>query len=431
MLSEGVALASEDAAGVGSFFGPDNSGIVRVNPPNPRDPQQRSTYLIGNRLTDNTQPNNQYDGGLDVAAGYAMAEFPLGPRLRVIGGARLERTDLGIDVVDTFTGQALLEGDPQTAQDSSLQARVAVTDLLPSLNLVYALKDNMNLRAAATRTLARPTFREIAPFESFDFATDGPLIGNPNLERTLITNLDLRYEWFNSPGSIVALSGYFKHLSQPIERVILNIENNVTQFDNVDEARIYGAEVEVRQRLGALGGPLATRFVRDLSLGGNVTVTRSEITIGAAELAERRFINPDAADTRALQGQSPYLVNLDLSYDGADTNAGVYFNVFGRRLSRVGVPDVFESSSPQLDFVASRRVFDQFKLKVSVKNVLGQGMREVYDFPESTLAAIGGQAPVFQSYDRGTSFSIGLSFSPRFGGGSPAVPAIPSATPGR
>ena len=420
VLSEGLQLAGEDAASVETFFGPGNSGVIEVLPPNPRDPQQRETYVLGNRLVDNTQPFNQYDGALEVAAGYAMVEFPVLSRLRIIGGARVERTDLALDVVDRVTGA------PVDPDDPTLSGRIAETDVLPSLNLVYAVRENMNLRAAATRTLARPTFREIAPFQSFDFATDGPLVGNPDLNRTLITNVDLRWEWFNAPGAIVAVSGYYKHLDEPIERVIVDIENNINRFENVDEATIVGAEVEARQRLADVAGVFDRPVLRDLSLGGNVTVTRSRITIAEAELAERRFINPDADDTRALQGQSPYLVNVDLSYDSESTTAGLYFNVFGRRLSRVGVPDVFENPSPQLDLVASRRVLGDFKLKLSVKNILDQGVREVYDFPASTLGAIGGIEPIYQSYDRGTSFSLGLSYSPRFLGGSPATPAIPS-----
>ena len=418
VLSEGLRLEGEGSDAVEAFFSPDNSGVVEVRDPNPFDPQERSTFVIGNRLVDNTQPNNQYDGGLDVAAAYAMAEFPVLPRLRAIAGARVERTDLTIDVVSL--DESLLEG--------AESGRIEETDVLPSLNLVYNVTDGMNVRAAATRTLARPTFRETAPFASFDFATGGPLVGNPDLDRTLITNLDLRWEWFNAPGAVVAVSGYYKHLDRPIERVIVDLENDINRYENVDEATILGAEFEVRQRLGAVGGVFGSPFVRDLSVGGNLTLTQSEITISGAELAERRVINPDASDTRALQGQSPYLVNLDLTYDRPGTSAGLYFNVFGERLSRVGVPDVFERSSPQLDFVASQTLLDQFKLKLSVKNVLNRGTEEVYDFPESTFDVIGGQAPIYQAYDRGTSFSLGLSYSPRFGGGSPAAPAIPSPT---
>ena len=422
VLSEGLALTGEGAAAVDSLFSAANSGIIETRAPNPFDPQQRTTFVIGNRLVDGTQPNNQYDGALGVGALYAMAEFPLVRGLRAIAGARLERTDLGIDVVDVVTGA------PVAAGDSTFSGAIAETDLLPSLNLVYALTPQMNLRAAATRTLARPTFREIAPFESFDFATDGPLVGNPSLDRTLISNLDVRWEWFNAPGAILAVSGYYKFLDRPIERVITDLENNVNQFQNVDRATIFGAEVEARQRLSALGGPFGQPFLRSLNVGGNLTLTRSEITISEAELAERRFVNPDAAGTRALQGQSPFLVNLDLSYETAATTAGVYFNVFGRRLSRVGVPDVYENPTPQLDFIASQNVFDQFALKLTVRNILGSRTEEVYDFPASTYSAIGGAAPVYQSYDIGTSYSLGISFRPRFGGdSSPAIPPVPSA----
>ncbi|OZC01856.1 TonB-dependent receptor [Rubricoccus marinus] len=422
ILSEGLQLNGEDAESVNAFFSEANSGVLEVLPANPRDPQQRQTYLLGNIFRDGTQDNNQYDGGLDVAAGYAMAEFSLIDRLRVIAGARYERTDLSIDVVNRITGDAVAPEDPDFSN------QIAENDILPSLNVVYALTDNMNVRTAATRTLARPTFREIAPFCAFDFGTDGELCGNPELNRTLISNLDLRWEWFNTPGSLLAASVYYKDLQSPIERVIIDNDNGLQEFQNVSDATILGAEFEARQRLETFG--LTGPVLRNLSLGGNLTVTRSEITIGETELAERRTVNPDAADTRPLQGQSPFLVNVDLSYDNptSDTRAGLFFNVFGRRLSRVGIPDVYENPSPQLDFVASQRLLDQISVKLSVKNILNANAEEVYDFPESTYSAIGGLTPFYLQRERGTSFSLGISFSPAFGGGSPAVPPAPSAS---
>ena len=48
----------------------------------------------------------------------------------------------------------------------------------------------MNLRASYGRTLARPTFRELAPFASFSFVGGFTFIGNAELERTLINNYD-------------------------------------------------------------------------------------------------------------------------------------------------------------------------------------------------------------------------------------------------
>lgn len=48
--------------------------------------------------------------------------------------------------------------------------------------------------------LARPTFRELAPYASFDFVGDFTLIGNKDLKRTLVNNCDLRWERTAAPG---------------------------------------------------------------------------------------------------------------------------------------------------------------------------------------------------------------------------------------
>ena len=269
-----------------------------------------------------------------------MVELPLTRRLKIIGGARFEATRMEVVSQDSTQDVGRLDND----------------DVLPSLNVVYQLQDNMNLRAAATRTLARPTFREIAPFESFAFINGSFFIGNPGLERTLITNYDLRWEWFVRPGEILAVSGFYKDLQNPIERTILGGTNGQIQFQNVDEATVLGAEVELRKQLGTLVRPL-----RHFALGLNASFTHSTIRVPETELVVRRAIDPDAPDTRRLQGQSPFLVNADLAYENFEsgTTASLFYNVFASRLSSVskgGTPDVYERPSPQLDFTFSQRI---------------------------------------------------------------------------
>ena len=377
----------------------------------------RGRPVIGTLFADVTLPANNYEGYLDVPAAYLMAEVPVTDRLRAIGGVRYEGTILNVET-----------GPVASGTDSTAIGRIDETDLLPALNLVYAVRDDMNLRAAASRTLARPTFREIGPFESQNFALDNPEVGNRNLGRTLITNLDLRWEWFVRPGDLLAASFYYKDLQDPIERVILNL-NGLTSFQNVEQAEVYGVELEARTGLS----PIAD-LLRDVSVGLNLTFTESSITLSPDELALRRRFNPDAPATRALQGQSPYIVNADLNYDNdvSGTSLGLYFNVFGERLSRVSVaetPDVFEQSRPQLDFIASQRLRSDLSLKVTAKNILNTRFREEYDQSGgvTTVVPTGrgfeGFGYTFQEYGLGTSFSIGLSFSPGLGGlASPRVP---------
>jgi TonB-dependent receptor len=391
-------------------------------------------YVIGSYVSENRNNpfvlGNNYDGALDVAAGYVQTELAPSERLRVILGARLETTRQTITTQRVDSVVVVGAGtEAERADTVYAGGRIAADDLLPSVNLVYALTDGMNLRAAATRTLARPTFLEFSPGGRLDFSLGDLVTGNPELDRSLITNYDLRWEWFSAPGDLLAVSGYYKNIQDPIERAIIS-SNGTQSYRNVESADIYGIEFEVRQRLGRLVPAFAEIPVLDgLALGLNASLVQSSIAVDSTELALRRAIDPDAPATRALQGQSPYLVNADLTYENPETgtNVGLYYGVFGRRLSRVSggnVPDVYEEPSPQLDLVASQDVFRDWRVKVTAKNILGSSFREVYD------ADFPGGTPVYVGYDRATSFSIGISYSPRFGGGPPAVPATPSSAPG-
>ena len=444
-LDRRVALGGTSGEDFAAYLAPENVGITgtRTNAAG-----EVTQYEFGHYLVDNTRSQNLYDGAFDVAAGYGMAEVGLG-RLRVIAGARYETSQLV--VVSQAVAPTPSDDDPDQFADVTvfrpfdadedgtigpdeqsvglLGTDRTYNDVLPSLNVVYGLTESMNLRAAATRTLARPTFREIAPVTSFDFTSDGSLQGNPALERTLITNLDLRWEWFNGPGQILAVSAYYKHLQNPIERVTTDASNGATTYDNVDRADVYGAEFEARQSLGAfVGGALADR----LDLGVNLSLTRSAISITGRELETRRAFDPSASDTRDLQGQSPYLLNLSLGYSdpARGTAGGLFFNVAGPRLSRVGspLPDVYERPSPQLDLNVSQELLGMFTVKGSVKNLLNAPYRETYDVAGLDLGGPTEIAP-FLEYNRGTVFSLGLSINPSFGVGAPASVPAPGAAP--
>ena len=344
-----------------------------------------SLNRFGNYVVDATQLSSNYDGEQQIYAGYGMMEIPLTPSLRAIAGARFEATRMEVASKDTARAAGNLETD----------------DILPSVNLVYQVGES-NLRLAYGRTLARPTFRELAPYASFDFVGDFILIGNENLERTLIDNYDLRWEWFPRPGEIYAVSGFLKQFDNPIERAILTINGQV-QYQNVDEARVMGIEFEARKALADLGDRWSNFFA-----GANLALVHSQVTIPPTELTNLRALDPGADDSRSLQGQSPYVFNLDLTYDNFEkrTAAGLYFNLFGRRLSEVslgGTPNVYEEPRPTLDFTLSKGVNHLYKIKFSARNLLDSAVEKVYPFADSEYIA--------RQYRRGRSFGIGLSYS--------------------
>lgn len=346
-------------------------------------------YTFGNTLRDNSKLRNQYTGEQEITAYYAMFELPLLNRLNLIAGARYEITDL-----------KLISDDP-----SFEEGKILEEDILPSVNLIYNLFENMNLRAAFTKTLARPTYREIAPFSSKEFINDVELRGNPALKRTLITNYDLRWEWFTNPGEVLAVSGFYKKLVNPIEIAFAEgatRSNPIVNYVNVNKAEILGAEFEAR-----FGLKHFTDFLSNFYFSSNLTILQSAVDIAPAELAQRRGIDPNADDQRQLQGQSPFIVNMGISYLNYEsgTTVSLDYNSFGERLSKVSAnitPDIFEQPLERLDINFSQKLFNQFSLKLSAKNILNSRYKESYRYL--------GNDYVYREYTTGVSFGFGIGY---------------------
>ena len=297
-----------------AFFGKDNLGVVDTSGSRP----DVAVYL---RNLEDASLKNSYRGNETITALYGMATLEFGD-LKVIGGARIEQTDIQVASLDSFFNEG----------------RIDVQDILPSINLIYSLTDDVNLRAAFTQTLARPNMRELAPFSSFDRGSDIRVTGNPELLRTNIDNYDLRAEWFPSAGELIAVSGFYKVFKNPIVRAFNpRVANNEIFIVNVDEAQVVGVELEFRKSLGFLGTGFLekTRLITNLSLIESfVDIPGHPDSIDTEQYLIDQF-NPKKGFSRPFQGQSPYLFNAALNYANPDVglDALVSFNVFGRRSS--------------------------------------------------------------------------------------------------
>ena len=195
-------------------------------------------------------------------------------------------------------------------------------------------------------------------------------------------------------------------MDQPIERGFAegsSASNKIITYTNVDAAELIGVEFEARINLDHL-----VESLRMFSFGFNLSLINSSVDIPSAELENRQNIDPNSPSTRQLQGQSPYMMNIDLTFNNAEwgTLMGLYFNTFGERLSTVSAnltPDVFEQPANILDFTASQRVFTYFAINFSVKNILNEQYSEVYRYKGNDF--------IYQSYNFGRKISLGLTYS--------------------
>ncbi len=366
-----------------SLLEPGNVGVVDTSIVTIRGVEYK-TPEWGIILKESALPANNYHAGQSISAGYAMLELPLFSSLRFIGGARLETTDMLL----------------QTEDESLEPGKIKTTDILPSANFIYNIIGNMNLRLAYSKTLARPTFREFAPFASFDFVGGDVYIGNPDLTRTLISNYDFRWEWFSRPGEIYAVSAFYKDFNKPIERVFNTFGENT--WRNVDQAIAYGLEIEMRKKLDVVHTSLS-----NFMLGANLSLIHSQVSIDPEELETIHQIRPDAESTRPFQGQSPYLANINLSYNNYKTglSGSLFYNVFGKRLDKVSfaaTPDVYEAPLHLLNASVGYAFADNWNVKFSVKNILDQDHTKFQTF--------NGDDYVYSQYRRGRNVSVGFSY---------------------
>lgn len=333
-----------------------------------------------------SDPRSAYSAVQDVLAAYGMFELPLSATLQLVTGVRYETTDMSLD---------------QTYVANENTELMNGGDFLPALALNFHATDRVNVRTAYGRTLARPSFRELSTYAPFEFLGGGFVFGDTNLTHTLIDNYDMRWEWYPRTGELLAVSLFYKNFRDPIEKVLIG-DNASTSWANASRATVRGLELEWRKQLD-----FAWHKLSDFRIGGNLSLIHSEVKLTEAELAAVRNIDPGAADTRQLQGQSPYLVNLEFSYERekSGTAVSVFYNRYGERLaqvSRLNAPNVFEVPRTTVDATLSQRIWRGISFKAAARNITESAVRKVQRFQ--------GVEYDFESYSIGRTIAIGMTY---------------------
>lgn len=362
-------------------------------------------YVIGE-----TDSSNIYSAQQTVIAGYLMNELPIDSSLKVIYGARVEKAEM------LYTGQRQTVKDPR--EDVFNNSIVLdELDILPAVSLVYSMgkKKDFNIRSNFSRTLARPSFKEKSGAQIYDAITQITFIGNLDLVQTYINNYDLRFEKYLERADIISVSGFYKDFTNPIEVVSFNAtsaDNIIPR--NVDKAKVYGLEFEVKKGLEFI-----SKKIKNISIGTNVTIAKSEVEMSDVEyqarLAEARD-GQTVETTREFQGQAPYLVNSYLSYGNSDKawDFNLSYNVQGKSLAIVGIgriPDVYNKPFHSLSMKISKgfgggedAYIKKHKISLRANNILNQKRQRIY-------SSYNAQDQIFSSYTEGRFIGVGYSYT--------------------
>jgi TonB-dependent receptor len=300
----------------------------------------------------------------------------------LIGGGRVEETEMNIEA-DTGSSE------------------IQQTDFLPSVSAIVTLYTNVNLRLGYGETIARPSFREKAPIGNFlpDYRVTA--FGNPDLEITSIESYDARLEWFPAPGDVLSAGVFYKELDKPIELYSRTFGDDVVTWINRSNgtAKVMGVEFEARKSMEFVASEL-----KGLTIGANVTLIESEVTLTDSELINKRRVDPGTDSKRPLYDQSPYIINLDLIYahPTSGTTLAIGANITGERLviGKSQGPDIYEHPPITFDVGISQKFWKRWTARFAVRNILDPEFRQTYDSDYNSL--------IYQAYRRGRTFSFSI-----------------------
>ncbi len=297
-------------------------------------------------------------------AGFIQFDNLIHNNTRVVWGLRVEDFDQIIGSVK--------QSDPRHFHSKK-------TDYLPGVNITYKVNNKTNIRLSGSQTVVRPEFRELSSFSFYDFDLGATVTGEPKLQRTKITNADLRYELYPKGGELFTLGIFYKYFQNPIELYFNQTgagSSSTFNYINSPKANSFGAELEFRKKLDF------NETLKNFTLQGNLSYIYNQVP----------------GLNRPMQGQSPYLINFSAQYDvdkiGLSTT--LLFNQIGRRIYYVGnntnngstindsYPPVWEAPRGLLDFQIAKKVSkNRGEFKLNLSDILNLNAKFYHDLNDN------------------------------------------------
>jgi outer membrane receptor protein involved in Fe transport len=298
---------------------------------------------------------------------------------------------------------------PDQTREFVVQTSRDTLNFFPSVNLTFSLNEKNLIRLAYGKTINRPEFREVAPFAFYNFKENVTVYGNPNIKSCYINNYDIRYEWYPGTGEMITIGGFYKEFDSPIEATWIPASGGEwdLRYLNAINGTSFGIEIDIRKGFQGLAKQHNfLKYFRNFSLVLNAAYIRSRVETNPEYL----FV---LDNKRPMFGQSPYIVNAGLYYQGEKNGLSVslLYNVFGQRIVGVGTPDIpnsYEMPRNILDLTLLKRIGKNMVVKFGVKDILNQDV-----LVQQTMKAEGLPDVKIRvkAYKPGRLFSFGITYT--------------------
>jgi len=328
--------------------------------------------------------NYRYLANSILNAGFLQFDNLITEKLRIVWGLRVEDFDQIVGSVK--------KSDPRFVNTK-------VTDYLPGLNATYKINNITNIRLSGSQTVIRPEFRELSTFTFYDFDLGASVAGFTGLQRTKVSNFDLRYELYPRGGELFTFGVFYKYFANPIEAYFNPSSGGASTYNflNAKEANSFGAELEFRKKLDF------NSLLKNFTVQGNASYIYNRVS----------KIGNDAE--RPMQGQSPYLLNVGIQYDleKIGLNTTLLFNQIGRRISFVAggdQPAIWENPRPILDLQVAKKILkNKGEVKLNISDIINKSAIYYTDLNDNKKYDGNDAFAIKRKY--GTNFSISFGYN--------------------
>ena len=360
---------------------------------------------FGISLVDLNEGNPAFVAKLRNYAGYAKLNIQATPEFSIDAGVRYEKAKQLVSPLQVF----------KVPGASTASTELNRTYWLPAATLTWQFQPDMQFRVNASKTIARPQFRELIYQPYFDPENNRQYVGNPLLIDSQLYNAEARFEYYFAPEQRLSVSAFYKKIENPIESFISG-GDLTTSFANAPKATLYGAEVEAVKfyDLGQDSAEGSFMFNRRLVVTANYTFTKSKLQVAADDkIAVFASSSTNASDYFRdgvpLTGQSNHIANLQIGLENTErlSQQTLMITYASKRVVSRGLngsppqPDIIEYPGLRVDLVL-REGFTllgkEIEAKFEARNLTGRGNVQYQESGSNRIQT--------NSYDLGRSFSL-------------------------
>ncbi len=352
-------------------------------------------------------PNSKVFGISNIKAGYAMVDYSITQKIRFSGGLRVEQAYIYTDC-NLFDELNLAADDnrrmfvaPSPILDIMIrQGELDELSFLPSANIIIKLRSDettpLNLRLNYSKTVARPSIRELSDNAYFDYELNKVVYGNSLLKMVEINNYDLRLESYFKSGDNISVSLFYKQFKNHIE--VADFGQYLIWVNNENISWVKGIEIEGKKNIA-----------KWLEIRANITLVDSRSAFNTTYTKPDGYVVNGRDVDRTMLNQAPYVINTMITYFAEKTGltASLSYNVQGPRVVSTGsysdIPDIYELPRNLIDLKVMKSMGKHFSLSLKVMDILNSPIVRAYKIDNAYDL-------IYDRYRYGTNYVLAVSY---------------------